>query len=79
MPQSEWMGTEGVLDVLRGEAGCEMEFRHFLGGILRSTWWMVYDAERDAFGVSTNWFDYEWWSAEEMLEDLKGHWWHRDA
>jgi len=77
--KSEWMKTEQMLEALRGEPDTEQQYCHYLGGMLRSTHWLIFSTERNKLGDSTDWDDYEWYADAEFLEMYAGHWWMREA
>jgi hypothetical protein len=52
--------------------------KQYLEVILRSTHWLKYDGERDLYGDSTDWDEFDWFTREEFLS-LFGHgWWCRE-
>ena len=63
-----WIKTEEMLENLRNEPGVEQQYALSLGGILRSTHWLIYDAERGLYGDSMDWEEYAWYTREEFLE-----------
>ncbi len=79
MEEKKWIKTEEVVEMLKSEPNVEQEYRHHLGGFLRSTHWLEYSSERDQIGDSKNWDDYYWCSVDEFLEMHKDEWWMRDA
>ena len=79
MEKKKWIKTEQMLEALRNDPNNEHEYRHWLGGILFSTHWLVYDSSKNLFGNSTDWEDYTWLTDAEFLELHAGEWWHRDV
>lgn len=78
MEERKWITTEQMLEALKNDPDNEQEYTHYLGGILRSTYWLIYDSNKNKFGVSTDWYRYVWYAEKEYLEDYAGHWWMRD-
>ena len=76
---NKWISTKQMLEALKNEPGAEQEYAHWLGGILNSTHWLVYDLKNNLFGDSTDWKEYCWYSEGEFLEEYAGHWWRRDS
>ena len=56
--EQKWIKTEELLENLLNEPGVEQQYVHYLGPILRSTHWLIYDAEKGLFGDSTDWDEY---------------------
>ena len=79
MKEKKWIKTEQMLDALKNDPNNEHEYRHWLGGILVSTHWLLYDSKRKLFGDSTDWKDYCWYTETEFLNLHSGEWWCRDA
>lgn len=79
MGKKKWIKTEQMLEELKKDANNEHEYRHWLGGILRSTHWLIYDSGKNQFGDSTDWDNYVWYTEAEFLNAYTGHWWHRDV
>lgn len=79
MKTIEWIKTEYMLEALRNDPDNEQEYTHFLGGILHTTHWLIYDSKKNLFGDSTDWSNYGWYTEEEFGEAFAGHWWHRDV
>ena len=71
--QKEWITTEQMLHALKDDPGNEQEYTRNLGGILRSTHWLIYDSEKNQFGDSTDWSNYVWYTEGEFLETFAGH------
>lgn len=64
----EVLSTREIISLMRDREGKELQFTHFLGGVLRSTYWGRYDPESGLFGLSTDW-DYDIdWTEEEIIE-----------
>ncbi len=78
MNEKKWITTEQMLDELKNEPDNELQYTHYLGGILRSTHWLEYSSKEDKYGNSTDWNDYAWFTREEFLELHAGEWWMRD-
>lgn len=78
MENNYWITTEQVVKNLMQDPNNEHEYRRYLGKILRSTHWFIYDSEKGLFGDSTN-IEYDWFTKEELLELYKGAFWHRDV
>lgn len=76
--KQKWIKTEELLENLLNEPGVEQQYVHYLGPILRSTHWLIYDAEKGLFGDSTDWDEYMWQTKDEFLEFYEGHWWLRE-
>lgn len=79
MEENKWIKTEQLLEDLKKDADNEQEYTHYLGGILRTTHWLIYDSKKGLFGYSTDWNDYDWFTEAEFLQIYAVHWWHRDA
>ena len=78
--EKKWITTEQLLQSLKNDPDNEHEYRRWLGGILFSTHWFLYDSEKQQIGDSSNWFHHDGWYTEtEFLECYAGAWWHRDA
>ncbi len=78
MKDSNWIRTNQMLKTLKASPNCEHQFVHWIGGILRSTHWLIYDSEKELYGDSTNWFHYDWYTESEFIEMYAGHWWMQD-
>lgn len=77
--KNNWIKTEEMLLMMKGHPNEEMEFTHYLGGMLRSTYWGMYDSSKQLFGLSTDW-DYSCeYTEKELLEQFMGHFWRRDV
>ena len=77
--ERKWIKTEQMLEALKNDPDNEQEYCHLIGGILRSTHWLMYDSEKNLIGNSTNWNEYDWYTVEEFLEIYADNWWRRDA
>ena len=75
--EQKWIKTEEMLASLMNEPGIEQQYVHYLGSILRSTHWLVYDVENDIIGDSMN-IEFTWFTREEFLTFYNGHWWLRE-
>ncbi len=78
MEERKWITTEQMLENLKNEPDVEQEYRHHLGGILRSTHWLEYSSQRHEIGDSTDWKDSSWHSEDEFLEMHRGEWWMKE-
>ncbi len=67
-----------MLSDLRADADNEHQYTLWLGGVLRSTHWLVYNSHTDRFGESTDWEEYYWYTEEEYLRTYANMWWSRD-
>ncbi|MBQ7427655.1 MAG: hypothetical protein IJV20_10470 [Prevotella sp.] len=76
--EKKWIKTEKMLEALRNDPDNEQEYTHHLGGILRTTHWLIYDSDKGQFGDSMDWGGYNWYTEAEFLKNYAGHWWHRD-
>lgn len=76
--EMKWIKTEEMLENLRKEPGVEQQYARHLGGILRSTHWLKYDGERDLYGDSTDWDEFDWFTREEFLSLFGHEWWCRE-
>lgn len=76
--ERKWIKTEEMLENLRNEPGKEQQYTFYMGPILRSTHWLVYDLKKDLYGDSTDWKEYSWFTREEYLSIRGGMWWSRD-
>ena len=56
-----------------------MSTGHWMGGILFSTHWLIFDPKKALYGESMNWKDYDWFTEDEYMEIHAGEWWHRDV
>lgn len=79
MEEKKWITTELMLEELKKDQDNEHEYTHYLGGILHSTHWLVYDSDKGVFGDSTDWRNYGWYTETEFLYFYAGHKWHRDV
>ena len=73
-----WIKAEDMLENLRCEPGVEQQYARHHGGILRSTHWLKYDAERDLYGDSVN-ISFDWFTRDEFLSVFGDGWWCREA
>lgn len=78
MENDYWITTEQMVKNLQEDPDNEHEYRRYLGGILRSTHWFVYNSRKRLFAHSYN-IEYDWYTKEELLDSFKGAWWHRDV
>ena len=78
MEKRKIIGTVDVLENLKRDPDVEQQYTHYLGGILRSTYWLEYSIEKNMYGESTNWFDYTWYTEADFLEIHAGEWWMRE-
>lgn len=74
MEKDKWITVTELMEALRSDPGNEHQCCRG-SGILRSTHWMRYDAERNMFADSTDWCEYEWYTEEEMLDYYSNGWW----
>ena len=79
MEEKKWITTEQMLEALRNNPDIEHEYTHYLGGILRSTHWLVFDSKKGIFGDSTDWRNYDWYTEDDFLMDYARHWWRQDV
>ena len=79
MKKNKWIKTEQMIKALKKDSDNEHEYRHWLGGILFSTHWLLYNSNKKLIGDSTNCNDYDWYSETEYLELHAGEWWHLDV
>lgn len=79
MEEKKWITTEQMLEALKNDPDNEHEYTHNIGGILRSTHWLIYDPKKKLYGDSTDWRNYGWYTDAEFLDVFAGHWWHRDV
>lgn len=77
MERDYWITTEQVVKELMNASDNEQEYTRYLGGILRSTHWFVFDSKRGLFGDSIN-NAFDWFTKKEFLEAYSGALWHRD-
>ena len=73
------MKTVQVADDLKNDPNNEHEYRRWMGGILFSTYWIIYDSNKREFGVSQDWRKYSWYTEPEFIEDYSNYWWIRDV
>lgn len=71
MEEKKWIKTEQMLENLKNDPNNEQEYTHYLGGILRSTHWLIYDSEKSLFGHSTNWLHYDWYTENRITGHLQ--------
>lgn len=57
MKKNKWIKTEQMVKALKKDSDNEHEYRHWLGGILFSTHWLLYNSNKKLIGDSTNWND----------------------
>ena len=67
MKKDKWITITELIDVLRNDPGNEHQCCRGCG-ILRSTHWMRYDAEKDMFINTTYWPKCDWYTEEEILQ-----------
>ncbi|MBR5656560.1 MAG: hypothetical protein IKW98_07755 [Prevotella sp.] len=79
MEERKWIKTEQMLEDLKNDPDNEHEYTHYLGGILRSTHWLIYNSAKGLFGASTDWGKYDWYTMNEYLEIHSNEWWRRDV
>ncbi|MBQ7691529.1 MAG: hypothetical protein IJT30_10140 [Muribaculaceae bacterium] len=79
MSEIDWIGTEQLIANLKNDPDNEQQYCHYICSCLSSTYWFEYCSEIGLFGVSTDWYHYDWLTETEMLEAFNGHWWHRSA
>ena len=77
--EKKWIKTEQMLELLKNEPDVEQQYCRNLGGILRSTHWLCYSSEKDQYGDSTDWGDYDWFTEAEFLQYHAGGWWMREC
>ena len=77
MEDKKWITTEQMLEVLRNEPDNEQQYCHHIGGIFRSTHWLMYSSKKDRYGDSMN-IEYDWFTKEEFLEIYPKDWWMRE-
>ena len=51
LDKTKWVKTEDVIEFLKSDPNCEHEFSRYLGGMLRSTYWMEYKSEKNMFAL----------------------------
>lgn len=78
MANKDILRTEQVLDNLKKAPDDEQEYTRFLGGILHTTHWLIFDPERNLFGDSKDWPRYSWYTEAEFMERFAGALWRRD-
>ena len=69
-----WMKSKDVIEFFKSDPNNEHEFSHYLGGVLRSTYWMEYKLDIEMFGISQDWIHPDYYTEEELLEHYEGHW-----
>ena len=79
METKKWITTEQMLNDLKNDRDNEQEYTRSLGGILRSTHWLVFDSEKSLFGDSSDWGKCSWYTEAEFMEAFAGVWWRRDG
>lgn len=79
MEAKKWIITEQMLKALKNAPNNEHEYTHYLGDVLRTTHWLIYDSPKNLFGNSTDWSNYDWYTEAEFLEMFAEYWWRRDA
>ena len=77
--KKEWIKTEEMLEQLKNDPDVDHQYTHWLGGILRSTYFMMYDSHKDLFEVSMDWLEFEYYTESEFLECYSGHFWCLDV
>lgn len=73
-----WIRTEQMLDDVREHPNEDRQYTYLVGAGLVSTHWLMYDAERDLYGDSVDWFEYAWYTREEFLAGRGERWWSLD-
>lgn len=76
LDKTKLVKIEDVVEFLKSDSDHEHEFTHYLGGMLRSTYWMEYKSAEAVFALSTDWSHYEMFSESELFEYYAGHWWN---
>ena len=79
MEEKKWIMTEQMLENLENDPDNEQEYTYYIGGMLRSTHWLIFDSREGLFGDSKDCCDYEWYTKEEFLDAFDGQRWHRDV
>lgn len=79
MEEKKWIKTEQMLEDLKNDPDNEQQYTHYLGGILRSTHWLIYNSKKGLFGDSCDWGYYDWYTRSEYLEIHSNEWWRRDV
>ena len=73
MEKDKWIDVAELVAELRKDPG--MEHQCCRGsGMIRSTHWMRYDAEKDMIEDTMDWTEYEWYTEQEMLFYYRGGW-----
>ena len=78
MEKMKWITTEQMLEALKDDPDNEQEYTHYLGGILRTTHWLVYDSKKQMIGHTRN-NGYDWYTEAEFLKYYAGCKWWRFA
>ena len=76
LDKKRWVNTVEVVAFLKSDPDREHEFSRYLGGMLRSTYWIEYRPDKDMFAVSRDWIRPDYYTEEELLECYEGHWWN---
>ena len=77
--EKKWIKTEQMVEVLKAEPDVEQQYCHYLGGIMRSTHWLIFSPEKNLIGESTDWYEYDWFSEAEFLAFHSREWWMREC
>lgn len=78
MMKKKFTTTTQMLEALKDKPNVEHVYCHWLGGILFSTYWILYNTEKHQFGISTDGFRYVWYSEIDVLSIYAGHWWVKE-
>ena len=64
LDKKNWVNTADVVEFLKSDPDSEHEISRYLGGMLRSTYWMEYKSDKNMFALSRDWIRYEryWWN-----------------
>lgn len=76
LDKKRWVNTADVVEFLKSDPDREHEFSRYLGGMLRSTYWMEYKSEKNMFALSRDWIRPDYYTEEELLECYEGYWWN---
>ena len=72
LDKKRWVNTTDVVEFLKSDPDHEHEFSRHLGGMLRSTYWMEYESDKNMFALSRDWIRPDYYTEEELLQCYEG-------
>ena len=72
LDKKRWVNTTDVIEFLKSDPDHEHEFNLYLGGMLRSTYWMEYKSDKNMFALSRESIRPDYYTEAELLECYEG-------